>query len=134
MGTFKDDFVEVRFNAVKYKQSQDDNKSIKFITNLKQIKYLDKNKVAWYVPEGFESDGVSSRNATQWVSGEPFEGDTLRAALVHDVYCKSKERSQKATHKVFEEILKQDGVGWLVRKAMHRAVVIWNKIKNPDWK
>ena len=85
------------------------------------------------VPTGFITDGASIPKWAQRFIGEPLEGDTLRAVLVHDVYCENKKRSQEDTHKVFREILKLDGVNFLTRTLMYQAVTKYNKIKNPFW-
>lgn len=133
MGKFKDKFIDIRFNAVKYRRLQKEGTDEKFAKVLKEIQYTDSKGIVWTVPVGFKSDGISSRQSTQWISGEPFEGDTIRAALIHDVYCENQKRSQEATHKVFREILKKDGVSWPIRSVMYRAVVIYNRIRNPRW-
>ena len=87
-----------------------------------------------YIPKGFITDGMSIPKWLQPVIGEPFEGNTLRAAIVHDYLCNSKCESQAFTHGIFREILKLDGVSAWRRNAAWLGVVAYNKLRNPKWK
>lgn len=87
-----------------------------------------------YIPKGFITDGMSIPKWLQPVIGEPFEGNTLRAAIVHDYLCNSKSESQAFTHGIFREILKLDGVSKWRRNAAWLGVVSYNRLRNPKWK
>ena len=87
-----------------------------------------------YIPKGFITDGMSIPKWLQPVIGEPFEGNTLRAAIVHDYLCHYQSESQAFTHGVFREILKLDGVSKWKRNAAWLGVVSYNRLKNPKWK
>ena len=87
-----------------------------------------------YIPKGFITDGMSIPKWLQPIIGEPFEGNTLRAAIVHDYLCNSKSESQAFTHGIFKEILKLDGVSKWKRNAAWLGVVAYNKLRNPKWK
>ena len=87
-----------------------------------------------YIPKGFITDGMSIPKWLQPVIGEPFEGNTLRAAIVHDYLCHCKCETQAFSHGIFREILKLDGVSAWRRKAAYLAVVAYNRLKNPKWK
>ena len=87
-----------------------------------------------YIPKGFITDGMSIPKWLQPVIGEPFEGNTLRAAIVHDYLCNCKCETQAFTHGVFKEILKLDGVSKWKRNAAWLGVVSYNRLKNPKWK
>ena len=87
-----------------------------------------------YIPKGFITDGMSIPKWLQPVIGEPFEGNTLRAAIVHDYLCHCKCETQAFTHGIFREILKLDGVSAWRRKAAWLGVVSYNRLKNPKWK
>ena len=87
-----------------------------------------------YIPKGFITDGMSIPKWLQPFIGEPFEGNTLRAAIVHDYLCNSKSESQAFTHGIFREILKLDGVSAWRRNAAWLGVVSYNRLKNPKWK
>ena len=104
----------------------------------KEISYKAKKLFSFeyeiYIPKGFITDGMSIPKWLQPVIGEPFEGNTLRAAIVHDYLCNSKSESQAFTHGVFKEILKLDGVSKWKRNAAWLGVVSYNRLKNPKWK
>lgn len=87
-----------------------------------------------YIPKGFITDGMSIPKWLQPIIGEPFEGNTLRAAIVHDYLCNCKCETQAFTHGVFREILKLDGVSKWKRNAAWLGVVSYNRLKNPKWK
>jgi hypothetical protein len=87
------------------------------------------------VLQDYLTDGMSIPKWLQPVIGEPFEGNTLRAALFHDFLCFNKEiATQEVTHGLFELILKADGFPFWKRKAAYLAVVGWNRFRNPKWK
>ena len=87
-----------------------------------------------YIPKGFITDGMSIPKWLQPVIGEPFEGNTLRAAIVHDYLCHCKCETQAFTHGIFKEILKLDGVSAWRRNAAWLGVVSYNRLRNPKWK
>lgn len=104
----------------------------------KEISYKAKKLFSFeyeiYIPKNFITDGMSIPKWLQPIIGEPFEGNTLRAAIVHDYLCNSKSESQAFTHGVFKEILKLDGVSKWKRNAAWLGVVSYNRLKNPKWK
>ena len=87
-----------------------------------------------YISKGFITDGMSIPKWLQPVIGEPFEGNTLRAAIVHDYLCYCKCETQAFSHGIFREILKLDGVSKWKRNAAWLGVVAYNRLKNPKWK
>ena len=87
-----------------------------------------------YIPKGFITDGMSIPKWLQPVIGEPFEGNTLRAAIVHDYLCHCKCETQAFSHGIFREILKLDGVSKWRRNAAWLGVVAYNGLRNPKWK
>lgn len=87
-----------------------------------------------YIPKGFITDGMSIPKWLQPVIGEPFEGNTLRAAIVHDYLCHYQGESQAFTHEIFREILKLDGASAWRRNAAWLGVVAYNRLRNPKWK
>lgn len=87
-----------------------------------------------YIPKGFITDGMSIPKWLQPIIGEPFEGNTLRAAIVHDYLCHCKCETQAFTHGIFKEILKLDGVSAWRRNAAWLGVVVYNRLKNRKWK
>lgn len=87
-----------------------------------------------YIPKGFITDGMSIPKWLQPIIGEPFEGNTLRAAIAHDYLCCCKCETQAFTHGIFKEILKLDGVSKWRRNAAWLGVAAYNRLRNPEWK
>ena len=87
-----------------------------------------------YIPKGFITDGMSIPKWLQPIIGEPFEGNTLRAAIVHDYLCHCKCETQAFSHGIFKQILEIDGVSKWRRNAAYLGVVIYNRLRNPEWK
>jgi len=84
------------------------------------------------IPKGFISDGTSYPFDIK----EAFEKDKIRAAIVHDFFCKKIYQgllSQKQTHTLYRDILKADGVNFITRQKMFWGVRVYNK-KNLKWK
>jgi len=87
-----------------------------------------------YIPKGFITDGMSIPKWLQPIIGEPFEGNTLRAAIVHDYLCHCKCETQAFSHGIFKQILEIDGVSAWRRNAAWLGVVVYNRLKNRKWK
>lgn len=104
----------------------------------------DSRGVTWIAPGGMKTDGKS---VPKWLTpaiGDPFEGVTEPAAIIHDAYCFSKTRSQKDTHRIFRELVIHEmkkSKPWWSRWFWHyeRAWIMWsairayNSIKHPSW-
>lgn len=88
----------------------------------------------WITPSGYPSDGASIPPWAQSIIGGRFNPKYIEAAIIHDYYCDTKTRSQKETHNIFKEMLKTEHVSMWRRNLMHWAVVVHNRIKNPNWK
>jgi|DEB0MinimDraft_10_1074344.scaffolds.fasta_scaffold34804_4 hypothetical protein len=115
---------------------------------------IDKRGRRWHVPAGFETDGASIPSFLTPIIGDPFNGVTLPAAIIHDYYCVHKTRSQKDTHRIFRELIyhemkRNKKYGWIRYpwnmhngklwqyqrcKLMWAAVRSYNRVKNPNWK
>lgn len=118
---------------------------------LQDFTAVDEDGTYWTAKEGLISDGESSPEAFEWLTGDPFSAVTLPGVVIHDYYCKTKERSQKETHGILyklwcHEIKNNPEYGWVFRwpwnnKAWHyirawvkwRAVVRYQRVKNADW-
>lgn len=87
-----------------------------------------------YIPKGFITDGMSIPKWLQPIIGEPFEGNTLRAAIVHDYLCHCKCETQAFSHGIFKQILEIDKVSKWKRNAAWLGVVAYNRLRNPKWK
>lgn len=82
------------------------------------------------VPKGYLSDGMSIPRLLQPFIGEPFEGNTLKAALVHDYLCYTEKMPQMITHCLFRVMLIRDGVHPVRAWACWLGVVLYNVLKN----
>lgn len=104
---------------------------------------IDIRGITWHVPGGTETDGKSVPEWLEIAIGDPFEGVTEIAAVVHDFYCVNKERSQKDTHRIFRELtlleMKKKYPLWQKPWQYSRAHIMWaavrgwNKFKHPGW-
>ena len=94
----------------------------------------DKRGVYWTTPAGFVTDGASVPKWLRPIIGDPFKGKTLEAAVIHDVYCVNKERSQKDTHRIFRDLCEDNGVSSIRAWVMWSAIRAYQRIKNPKWK
>lgn len=83
--------------------------------------YIDPAGEKWHVPSGTKTDGASVPQAF-WIAFPPFTGKYRQAAVVHDRYCQTKERSWRATHKVFYDAMKTAGVDETTAKLLYGAV------------
>jgi hypothetical protein len=90
--------------------------------------YIDPGGLAWNVPDGYQTDGASVP-AALWALYPPFTGEYRRAAVIHDYYCDSKERSWEETHKVFYFAMRAANVAEKTAKIMYTAVYLFG----PRW-
>ena len=70
------------------------------VTLMEPYSYVDPAGEEWNVPDGYKTDGASVPSAL-WALYPPFTGNYRSAAVIHDYYCDTKERSWQDTHKVF---------------------------------
>ena len=123
---------------------------------------IDKRGRVWKVPKGFITDGTSIPGFLQVIMGNPFDGVTEIAALIHDYYCylatskdpieREQARSQKDTHRIFREltyfemklnskyswfsIIPGQSKLWQYQRCnlMWLGVRAWNRLKHKDWR
>lgn len=84
--------------------------------------FIDSDGLEWIAPKGSLVDGASIPRFFWRVVGSPFVGKYRNASVIHDVYCKTRSRSSKRTHKVFNEMMGVSGVGKYKAKKMYQAV------------
>lgn len=70
------------------------------------------------------TDGASIPEPLQAFFGDPFHDSLVRAAVIHDWYCRTGERSFRETHLVFYDALVSDGVPQAQALLMYYAVII----------
>jgi len=96
---------------------------------LEDVTFTDSKGVEWTAKTGDIIDG-SSIPRFLWGWKSPFIGKHRRASVIHDVYCKSKERPHEATHKVYKEMCLFDGASRFDAGLMYRGI----KLGGPKWK
>lgn len=87
----------------------------------KEFSYTDHAGREWVVPAGTTTDGASVPQVF-WTLFPPFTGQYRAAAIVHDRYCQTMERSWRETHLAFYNASRAAGVPETTAKAMYGAV------------
>jgi hypothetical protein len=77
---------------------------------VEELRYRDPAGTLWVVPKNFVSDGASIPRVLWSVGGGPWSGSYKDAAVVHDRYCVTMERSWEATHRMFYDAMRSRGV------------------------
>jgi hypothetical protein len=98
------------------------------VTLLEPYAFVDPEGKEWDVPTGYQTDGASVP-AALWALYPPFTGNYRQAAVIHDYYCDSKERSWQDTHKVFYYAMRAAKVDEKTAKIMYGAVYLFG----PRW-
>ena len=91
--------------------------------------YIDAHGIGWQAMAGLKTDGASIPPWAQPFIGEPFAKDFIRAAVIHDHYCKRHVRSWRTTHRVFYEALLTSSVSKEKALLMYYAVYL----AGPKW-
>ena len=98
------------------------------VTLKEPYSFIDPAGQEWNVPDGYNTDGASVPTAL-WALYPPFTGNYRSAAVIHDYYCDSKERSWQDTHKVFYFAMRAAHVDEKTAKIMYGAVYLFG----PRW-
>lgn len=94
-----------------------------------KLRFTDSAKVDWEAKAGLKTDGASIPTIFQPFVGQPFKDSFIKAAVIHDHYCKNRVRPWRQTHKVFYEGLIDQGVSKAKAKIMYFAVYLGG----PKW-
>ena len=94
------------------------------------FRFKDPNGLMWSAPAGAEVDGASIPQFFWSIVGGPFEGPYISASVIHDHYCKTKERTAHDTHRNFYYGMRAANVEDWRAKLMHWAVDTFG----PSWK
>jgi len=86
------------------------------------LSFVDRAGRVWRAPAGSIVDGASIPRICWRLIGSPFCGKYRRASIIHDAYCVARSRPWQDVHRCFNDMMAADGVGWLKRWAMFRAV------------
>jgi len=92
------------------------------------ITYIDPDGDEWPVPVEFKTDGASVPRFA-WVAFPPFAGRYIRAAVVHDYYCFTRDRPWREVHRAFFDAMLAAGVDSTSAKTMYAAVYTFG----PRW-
>jgi hypothetical protein len=98
------------------------------VTLLQPYSFIDPAGKEWDVPTGYQTDGASVP-AALWALYPPFTGNYRQAAVIHDFYCDSKQRTWQDTHKVFYYAMRAANVDEKTAKIMYGAVYLFG----PRW-
>ncbi len=94
------------------------------------FRFKDPNGLLWTTPAGTKVDGASIPQAFWTFIGGPFEGAYINASVIHDYYCRTKERTAHDTHRSFYYGMRATQVPEWKAKLMHWAVATYG----PSWK
>lgn len=87
--------------------------------------YTNREGIEYTIPKGFSCDGASIPKVFWSLIGSPFTGRYAKAAWLHDWLYRTQPVSRQEADLLFIEAMKELGVSWLKRKAMHRFVRIF---------
>jgi len=96
---------------------------------VERLDFRDSNDLLWTAPIGARSDGASIPRSLWTFAGGPLSGNYRDAAIIHDRYCDTMERSWRATHWVFREAMRARGLSWLEVVTKYGAVYLFG----PRW-
>jgi hypothetical protein len=94
------------------------------------FRFEDPNGLLWLTPEGTSVDGASIPQSFWSIIGGPFEGPYINASVIHDYYCRTKERTAHDTHRNFFYGMRASNVPEWKSELMHWAVSTFG----PSWK
>ncbi|RSZ55890.1 DUF1353 domain-containing protein [Massilia atriviolacea] len=93
------------------------------------FRFEDPNGLMWTAPAKIKVDGASIPQSLWGVVGGPFEGEYINASVIHDHYCRTKERTAHDTHRNFYYGMKAAGLPEWKATLMHWAVATFG----PKW-
>jgi hypothetical protein len=94
-----------------------------------EFRFSDPNGLLWGVPAKEEVDGASIPQAFWSFIGGPFDGNYIKASVIHDHYCNVKTRTEHDTHRNLYYGMRAAGVEKWRAKFMYWAVATFG----PKW-
>lgn len=98
---------------------------------LEDFAYVDPSGTVWLAPKGSKTDGASIPRGLWTLVGAPFEGQYREAAVIHDVYCETKNKPHQDVHRIFYYATRAAGVSSFYSKVLYGGVVAggpkWSK-------
>jgi hypothetical protein len=86
--------------------------------------YIDPKGVGWQAKAGLKTDGASIPPWAQLIIGGAWDGEFIRAAVIHDHYCERTVKPRTATHRMFYDALIESGVSQAKALVMYYAVTV----------
>lgn len=114
-----------RFEGKLVTEALDDGRNLLVV---EPFAFIDAEGAKWRVPKGTQTDGASVPRFF-WSLYPPFSGKYRKAAVVHDVFCQTRERAWHAVHRMFYDAMVTAGVDDITAKAMYGAVYAFG----PRW-
>lgn len=119
--------LEVRFESM----SLTGGTTLELIQLIGDFAYTDSKGLEWKVPAGEISDGASIPWPLWTLVGGPYSGPYRQAAVVHDYYCRIRDRPWRDVHKMFLEAALKAGTGETTAMLMYAGILAdgprWNE-------
>ena len=115
-----------RFVGVLSLHPSDDRK---FMVLDSDFSFIDSTDLMWTARKGDEVNGANIPKIFKPIIGTSYQNPYLPAAVIHDVYCKSRVRSWKDTARMFYEAMVTNGVNFIKAWVMYSAVYVGG----PHW-
>ncbi|MGH1415852.1 MAG: DUF1353 domain-containing protein [Pelagimonas sp.] len=91
---------------------------------LRDVTYVDPGGTSWTTPAGYKTDGASIPQVFWSFVGGPFTGPYRDAAIIHDWYVETMERTSEDTHRVFYYANRASGLSEFEAKRLYLAVLV----------
>jgi hypothetical protein len=95
---------------------------------LEPLQYMDKTGKIHTIPESFTTDLASVPRLPVMYAVYGNRGQAIRAAVLHDYYCRTKLIARKRADKLFLEAMLDDGMPEADAKAMYAAVAAYTAL------
>ncbi len=106
-------------------EALDDGRNLRVVED---FTYVDGKGEDWPVPKGTKTDGASVPRFF-WQLFPPFSGKHRIAAVVHDRFCQTRDRTWRLVHRMFYDAMRAAGVNIASASAMYAAVYAFG----PRW-
>lgn len=91
---------------------------------LNDVTYVDPGGTKWTAPKGYATDGATIPPVFWSFVGGPFSGPYRDAAIIHDWYVETMERTSEDTHRVFYYASRAVGLCEFEAKRLYLAVLV----------
>jgi Protein of unknown function (DUF1353) len=91
--------------------------------------FIDSKGERWVAPSGTITDGANIPVAFRSILGSQFDRKLVKAAVIHDHYINTREKSVEATNNMFYEALLASGTNEITAKTLYAALQSFG----PQW-